>query len=206
MSNVLIHKNKPLSETIIKEAHRILVKGISRQGDTSLNENAEEYRKIRAFKACPTDQNAVIELLEPDHIPRYMAMFVEDFNSELDFAKTSEDGNYLELAARFCAKLINIQPFTEANDRLGRLVLQILMRKGTKTVIPLADEPGPDRLDYLGIVWRMVGVFRAEKRTWTSDTSHFELASFLAHRASIEMETLIEELEGSWGSQVVMKY
>jgi len=112
----IIRKNEPLSESLIKSVHHLVLKTID-------DENAGVYRQ----------QNVVISGAEhrpPDHITvaYEMQKLVENYNTLALHP--------VESAARLHAEFVKIHPFVDGNGRTARLLMNFeLMRNGFLPVV-----------------------------------------------------------------------
>lgn len=95
-----------LTETFIKELHRILMSGTS--------DSRKDWFAVGDYKRLPNEVGGV-ETCSPSEVHRQMKALLLEYNSKKE--KTFED--MLDLHQRF----ESIHPFQDGNGRVGRLVL-----------------------------------------------------------------------------------
>jgi fido (protein-threonine AMPylation protein) len=134
-------RGEELSETLIKETHRILCHGISKDGD--LVDAPTTYEGVYR----DTEARAGSTMFTPArHVPREMHIFIEDFKDHI-----SGDLDPFYLAADVSQDFITIHPFEDGNGRMGRLLMNAFLMKyaGIVVVIGITQE---DRRQYLAIM------------------------------------------------------
>ena len=103
---VLETVNKPLSETLIKELHRILKTGTS--------DSRQSWFNVGEYKKFPNEVGGK-ETVSPEKVSDEMKTFIADYNA----AKTKTFDDILDFHYRF----ESIHPFQDGNGRVGRLIL-----------------------------------------------------------------------------------
>ena len=103
---VLETAKKPLSETFIKELHRILKTGTS--------DSRQSWFNIGEYKKFPNEVGGK-ETVPPEKVADEMKRLINDYNA----AKTKTFDDILDFHYRF----ESIHPFQDGNGRVGRLIL-----------------------------------------------------------------------------------
>ena len=103
---VLETAKKPLSETLIKELHRILKTGTS--------DSRQSWFNIGEYKKFPNEVGGK-ETVPPEKVADEMKRLINDYNA----AKTKTFDDILDFHYRF----ESIHPFQDGNGRVGRLIL-----------------------------------------------------------------------------------
>lgn len=130
-----------LSENLIKETHRILCHGISKEGDLvdALTTYEGVYRE--------TEARAGNKMFTPAlYVPREMCIFIKDFKGDI-----SGDLDPFYLATDVSQNFITIHPFEDGNGRLGRLLMNALLMKCAGIAVVIGDTE-KDRRQYLAIM------------------------------------------------------
>jgi Fic family protein len=138
------NKNRPLSESFIRELNHIIL-----AGDFYKLSRDRSYRyKIHAgvYKTRPnsviTPSGEMFDYASPEETPALMADLVAWFRSE----EEKRTFNPIEIAALFHYRYIRIHPFEDGNGRIARLLVNyILLRNG----YPMIVIPTMDRSNYL---------------------------------------------------------
>ncbi|NIK15884.1 Fic family protein [Saccharococcus thermophilus] len=123
----LVAKQEPLTESVIKQLHYLVLKGIN-------DGNAGRYRSYN------------VRISGSVHQPVHFLHVQEKMNQLLEwYEKNKAVLHPVELAARFHFQLVSIHPFADGNGRTARLVMNlILMQHGYPPAIVKTDS----RLDY----------------------------------------------------------
>lgn len=103
---VLETVNKPLSETLIKELHRILKTGTS--------DSRKDWFAVGDYKRLPNEVGGK-ETVSPEKVSAEMKAIINDYNA----VKTKMFDDILDFHYRF----ESIHPFQDGNGRVGRLIL-----------------------------------------------------------------------------------
>lgn len=103
---VLERAKKPLSETLIKELHRILKTGTS--------ESRKDWFAVGDYKKLPNEVGGK-ETVLPENVSDEMKALISTYNAE----KTKTFDDILDFHYRF----ESIHPFQDGNGRVGRLIL-----------------------------------------------------------------------------------
>lgn len=208
MVNQLVFLDKPLTEEMIKITHQILLEGSEHeevggvyrtQGEACLNEirqetDAEYEERCRQFKRYKPDRplpprNEIKEgsvFMRPGSVPIYMIQLVDNYNEDINTADTSGIMDPCELAAKYCALLVNIHPFEDGNGRLCRILMNTILLKyfGTMVDIGLDEE---DRANYIATQKESLKTFTrqdyVEDIPVSQTTAHAKLGRVIAGRA-----------------------
>jgi Fic family protein len=110
-------KDEPVSEGIVRELHRILVKGVR-------GENADpgNYRKIQNYVVNSRTSEVVYTPPAPLDVPHLMREFTEWINKVEDISPILVAG-----IAQF--QLVHIHPFIDGNGRTARLLSTLILYK-----------------------------------------------------------------------------
>lgn len=103
---VLETAKKPLSETLIKELHRILKSGTS--------DSRKDWFNVGDYKKLPNEVGGK-ETVSPENVSDEMKALISTYNAE----KTKTFDDILDFHYRF----ESIHPFQDGNGRVGRLIL-----------------------------------------------------------------------------------
>ena len=103
---VLETAKKPLSETLIKELHRILKTGTS--------DSRQSWFTVGDYKKLPNEVGGK-ETVSPEKVSDEMKALISTYNAE----KTKTFDDILDFHCRF----ESIHPFQDGNGRVGRLIL-----------------------------------------------------------------------------------
>jgi cell filamentation protein, protein adenylyltransferase len=110
-------KDAPVSESLIRELHKILVKGVR-------GENADpgNYRKIQNYVVNSRTREIIYAPPAPMEVPYLMREFIEWINQTMDDSPVLIAG-----IAQF--QLVHIHPFLDSNGRTARLLSTLLLYK-----------------------------------------------------------------------------
>lgn len=103
---VLETAKKPLSETLIKELHRLLKSGTS--------DSRKDWFNVGDYKKLPNEVGGK-ETVSPENVSDEMKALISTYNAE----KTKTFDDILDFHYRF----ESIHPFQDGNGRVGRLLL-----------------------------------------------------------------------------------
>ncbi|KAH0279578.1 Fic-domain-containing protein, partial [Aureobasidium melanogenum] len=141
----IVLQDKPFSEELIPEAHKILTYKVDSAAD-SHNVYGGVYRTTDVCAGLTT-------FTAPEHVPREMRAFIRALSSEISAAEQVGHIDPYVLAAKYCHKFINIHPFVDGNGRICLLILNILLFKYAGVFCVLGEnEQAKD--EYLSIAVR----------------------------------------------------
>jgi len=176
-------ENQPLSESLIRTTHRILVTGIDSpdtghgRGIISWQEYGGNYRKIPVITSTTC-------FVVPHHIPKKMEEMVEKFNKDIEEAEKKEEIDPFHLAAKYSNIFVLIHPFLDGNGRTCRLILNAILLKYAGTVVAFGEHD-PSREEYYAIVKRAAEDVRDDQ---------LEFAAFILEKASLRLKGLKQKL------------
>lgn len=103
---VIDHAGEPLTESMIKQLHRILKSGTS--------DAAKQWFAVGDYKKLPNEVGGV-ETTQPEHVATCMRAILKEYNAKkhIDFEDILDFHYRFEL----------IHPFQDGNGRVGRLIL-----------------------------------------------------------------------------------
>ncbi|KAJ3499231.1 hypothetical protein NLG97_g498 [Lecanicillium saksenae] len=177
MIGEVILRDKPISEEIICEAHRILARGFTDHGDDFV---AGEYRRYEV--GVKYGKGKAHMCMRWSAIQQRMAQLCRDVPS--DATATGAERDAFALAARCHHNFVYIHPFGDGNGRVTRILMNVLLLKyaGRICTIGLSKE---DVDEYLGIVTR--GCKRLHEEDYEvareEQTSYVELAAYLSMKS-----------------------
>jgi Fic family protein len=145
IDEMVIH-DKPLSEDIILEAHKILTYKVDASGGDKYTEYGGVYRNV-SVGAGFTPFTA------PENVPAEMRAMVADFNRDIDAAFLAGHLDPYMLATKYCHKFVNIHPFVDGNGRTCRLILNAILLGYAGVVVPLGETES-DCETYLSVACR----------------------------------------------------
>jgi Fic family protein len=145
IDEMVIH-DKPLTEDIILEAHKILTYKVDASGGDKYTEYGGVYRNV-SVGAGFTPFTA------PENVPAEMRVMVADFNRDIDAAFQAGHLDPYMLAAKYCHKFVNIHPFVDGNGRTCRLILNAILLGYAGVVVPLGETES-DCETYLSVACR----------------------------------------------------
>jgi Fic family protein len=137
---------KPLTEDIILEAHKILTYKVDASGGDKYIEYGGIYRNVHVGAG-------LTPFTAPENVPAKMRAMIAEYNRDIDAAYLAGHLDPYMLAAKYCHKFINIHPFLDGNGRTCRLILNAILLKYAGVVVPLG-ETETDREIYLSVTCR----------------------------------------------------
>ena len=110
-------KDDPVNEGIVRELHRVLVKGV--RGE---NANPGNYRKIQNYVVNSRTHEVVYTPPAPLEVPHLMRKFTEWINR-------AEDTSPIIVAGIAQFQFVHIHPFIDGNGRTARLLSTLILYK-----------------------------------------------------------------------------
>lgn len=191
--------SNPLTETFIRQVHKIL-----------LREDYTVYRNLPGGVATSytvhagcykTRPNSVItlsgerfEYASPEETPMLMTDLIQWYQAE----ETKGELNPLELAALFHYRYIRIHPFEDGNGRIARLMMNYVLARHS---YPLIVVPTKRKHEYLSALSSVDGVV-GDLPTLGARASLEQIqpfVSYLEKLMTVEMQTDIAIAQGSGG-------
>ncbi|KAJ6256971.1 hypothetical protein Dda_7854 [Drechslerella dactyloides] len=180
MISHVIDNNEPFSEGLIRNTHKILVRGVDVLHSDGKVTPSEQYAGFyRTVHVAAGDCNFV----NPTFVPKNMKSFVEDLNRRLHAAEEQEELDPFYIAAHACSEFVNIHPFLDGNGRTCRLILNTILLKYAGILAPIGESEY-QRTEYLDIARR-----RGEEECGSG-----ELALYTLGKASAALRKLREKL------------
>ncbi len=132
-------KNDPVSESIVRELHKILVKGVR-------GENADpgNYRKIQNYVVNSRTHKVIYTPPAPLEVPHLMREFTEWINK-------AEDISPILIAGIAQFQFVHIHPFIDGNGRNARLLSTLILYKtgyDFKRLFTISEYYDKDRPNY----------------------------------------------------------
>ena len=132
-------KDDPVSEGIVRELHKILVKGVR-------GENADQgnYRKIQNYVVNSRTREVVYTPPAPLDVPHLMREFT-------DWVSKAEDVSPILVAGIAQFQFVHIHPFIDGNGRTARLLSTLILYKtgyDFKRLFTISEYYDKDRLSY----------------------------------------------------------
>lgn len=137
-----VHERAPMTETLIKETHEILVAGIS-AGSAGVLSNKEHGGRYRTGKLFIGAQEAP----SANRVSAAMASLVRQLEADMGKANREAALDPFALASKYCTLFVHIHPFQDANGRMCRLLLNAILIKYTGIVVSLGEHD-QDRFEY----------------------------------------------------------
>jgi fido (protein-threonine AMPylation protein) len=177
----IVTHREPLSESLIREAHRILHTGLDNNNDATpsqyrTHEVAVKYQRPgKGHQRCHAGMRARA-------VPGYMKDMVHHLNHETAAAEVEgrQDVDPYALAARFHYLFLNMHPFGHGNGRIARVISSALLLRyagGVSVLGATLDE----RHEYICIATRGLRAFRNEHKEveFGRQKGHLELADYV---------------------------
>lgn len=181
-------RNEPLTEHMIQNAHRILVRGIS--GPNNLS--SEQYGGVYRWNSEPEDAGHLNRgecgRLNYQNVPGTMRKLIDYYNDDMAEAESIGELDPIRISAKTTYLFANIRPFVDGNGRLCRLLLNALLLKHVGLFIPLGFDPFKAN-EYRAIM----GLAEIDRRVWETmlvddekaRVSHYEpMASYVLRFAA----------------------
>lgn len=131
--NEVLIADKPLSEAMILETHKILTFKVSSDDGDAYTDYGGVYRKTPVCAGFST-------FTAPAYVPQEMRLCISSLHAELCAASKSGSIDPFLLAAKYCHRFVNIHPFTDGNGRVCRLLLNLLLFKFTGVFCVLGED------------------------------------------------------------------
>lgn len=141
----VVFQDKPLSEALILNAHKILTYKVD-SSDESYKNYGGVFRTTRVFAGFS-------DFTSPQYVASEMKAFIADLSVDIITAEKLGQIDPFVLAAKYCHKFVNIHPFEDGNGRMCRLIMNVLLFKYTGVFCVLGnDDQGVQ--DYLTVAVR----------------------------------------------------
>lgn len=175
-------KQQPLSESLIKETHAILVKGVNiePEGDyppVPYRDYAGRYRTV-AVGAGST------MFVPPRFVGGAMTKMCQAAGEEM--TKAEEEGaiDPVSVATKYSMDFVQIHPFRDGNGRMCRMILNAILCRYLGVVVPIGEHGEEERKEYIGV----------KVRASEECTDHGEYATLVLVRASRVLNKLRKKI------------
>ncbi|XXH04569.1 hypothetical protein Hte_010986 [Hypoxylon texense] len=174
---------KPITEGFLKEVHAKLCTG------KVIHEEAGEPGEYRTWEIAARhgqDMRKKSIFIRASAVPQYMADLVGDIHSDLMDAENSKAIDPVDLASRYCHRLVCIHPFGDGNGRMCRILLNILLLKYAGYVTTFGGNDD-ERQEYLDLARRGNKHFHEEDMEVpeADKKGHRELANFILRNSAV---------------------
>ncbi|THY28822.1 hypothetical protein D6D01_03756 [Aureobasidium pullulans] len=189
----VVTQDKPLSEALILEAHKILTYKVN-SADESYKTYGGVFRTTRVFAGFS-------DFTLPQYVASEMKTSIADLSADIITAEKLGQIDPFVLAAKYCHKFVNIHPFADGNGRMCRLILNVLLFKYTGVFCVLGhDDQGVQ--DYLTVAVRGGEASQVWKELDEEEAAYTpppwgELAFMILRQAKEELERLMAALNDS---------
>ncbi|EFY88225.1 hypothetical protein J3459_017930 [Metarhizium acridum] len=180
--HAFVVEKKDLSEDLIKETHRILVKGVSivEEGhpDVSPDQYGGIYRKV--VVGAGTTNFTV-----PQFVPKKMKEMCDALKEELKAAEDKKGIDPFSIASKYSLEFVEIHPFQDGNGRMCRMILNAILCRYAGVIVPIGEQ-GEERSVYMGI----------KRRASQEMEGHGEYATFVLEKALPRLRQMKKKLMG----------
>jgi Fic family protein len=145
IDEMVLHE-KPLTENIILEAHKILTYKVDASDGDKYTEYGGVYRNVPVGAGFTP-------FTAPQNVPAEMRAMIAEYNRDIDAASLAGHLDPYMLAAKYCHKFVNIHPFVDGNGRTCRLILNAILLGYAGVVVPLGQTES-DCETYLSVACR----------------------------------------------------
>ncbi|KAH7393409.1 hypothetical protein BKA64DRAFT_755543 [Cadophora sp. MPI-SDFR-AT-0126] len=136
MIDHIVIQKCPLSEIVLLQTHGICTFGINA-------ENSEHDLSTTYGGIYPTEHvgwSPFSSFASPSSITSRMASAISEFNTTIQYSKSTKAIDPCQLASKTSHKLLTIHPFLDGNSRLSRIILNTVLLKYTGTMIPFGRD------------------------------------------------------------------
>lgn len=140
----IIKKERPLTETFIRELHKIILKSPYQvDAITPDGEAAKKWVKVGQYKTTPnhvkTKTGEIFYFATPEETPAKMNDLMNWFSESVE----KDEIHPIILATEFHYRFIRIHPFDDGNGRIARLLMNfVLMQNGYPPAIIKTEDKG----------------------------------------------------------------
>ncbi|CAG9942186.1 unnamed protein product [Clonostachys rosea f. rosea IK726] len=182
----LIHtfviEKQDLTESLIKETHRILVQGVPITDLDGPNIQPEEYGGIyRTVVVGAGTTNFIV----PKFVPTKMKEMCENLKRELEDAERNKVIDPFSTASKYSLEFVQIHPFMDGNGRMCRMILNAILCRYAGVVVPIGEQ-GEEREEYMQI----------KRESSQKMEGHGDYATFVLGRATRRIREMKKKLSG----------
>jgi len=218
----MVIRNEPLSEEMLKETHRILMRdseheecgGVYRVADEAAShglrlETDEEYEKrvkdalrLKPDRPPPERRTKPIyfsKFIRGKSVPIYMKGLVEEYNDAIEDGERNGTIDPFDLAAWAANKFVCIHPFEDGNGRMCRLLLNATLIKFTGTCVAIGADDANERTAYIKQACLANKIFTKEDRDEVAmgkQTSHRTLGAVIFEKMTLRLQKARDRLLG----------
>lgn len=128
--NELVVLDKPLTENLILETHKILTNGV-------LSHDGVESARYSGIYKAESVTVGFSKFINHENVPTTMRTLTKEFNN--DISQVHENGTIdpFWVASKYCHKFAHIHPFLDGNGRMHRLLLNAILMNYVGIVVTL---------------------------------------------------------------------
>ncbi|CAG9987668.1 unnamed protein product [Clonostachys byssicola] len=177
-----VFEKKHLTESLIQEAHRILVEGVPITDCDGPDVQPKEYGGVyRTVVVGAGTTNFTV----PKFVPAKMKKMCEDLKDELEAAEENKVIDPISTAAKYSLEFVQIHPFMDGNGRVCRLILNVILCRYAGVIVPIGEEEA-EREEYMQI----------KRDSSEKMEGHGEYATFILIRATRRIREMKKKLSG----------
>ncbi|CAI6014322.1 unnamed protein product [Clonostachys chloroleuca] len=175
-------EKKHLTESLIQEAHRILVEGVPVTDCDGPDVQPEQYGGVyRTVVVGAGTTNFTV----PKFVPANMKKMCEDLQDELEAAEENKAIDPISTAAKYSLEFVQIHPFMDGNGRMCRLILNVILCRYVGVIVPIGEQEA-EREEYMQI----------KRDSSEKMEGHGEYATFVLIRATRRIREMKKKLSG----------
>ncbi|OAA46377.1 Filamentation induced by cAMP/death on curing-related protein [Metarhizium rileyi] len=183
--HAFVVEKQHLSEDLIKQTHRILVKGVPIVEEGEEDVGPEKYGGVyRTVVVGAGTTNFTV----PQFVPRKMEEMCAALKEELIEAENKGTIDPFSVASKYSLEFVQIHPFQDGNGRMCRMILNAILCRYAGVIVPIGEE-SEERTVYMGI----------KRRASQEMEGHGEYASFVLGKACPRLREMKKKLTGKRG-------
>lgn len=182
----VVFASNPITEEFLREVHTKLCAG------EVLGEDAGQPGEYRTWEiAARHGEKKRSIFIRSASVPIYMKQLVADLQDDMASAEQTGVLDPVDLASRYCHRLVCIHPFGDGNGRMCRILLNILLLKYAGHVSTFGGNDA-EREEYLDLACRASKKFHEEDMEVpeSDKKGHRELARFTLRKSKKTLEKL----------------
>ncbi|CAH0046183.1 unnamed protein product [Clonostachys solani] len=182
----LIHafvvEKQDLTESLIKETHRILAKGVPITDSDGPDVQPDEYGGIyRTVVVGAGTTNFTV----PKFVPAKMTEMCDNLKQELEDAERNKAIDPFSTASKYSLEFVQIHPFMDGNGRMCRMILNAILCRYAGVVVPIGEQ-AEEREEYMQI----------KRESSQKMEGHGDYATFVLGRATRRIREMKKKLSG----------